>query len=199
MVEATPPAPAQAQESQLLFAGFDGAVSFMGRWSLSPSTVSQTDQAALTAKLAIPLAQPRGPLQYTVTARSQGSGWVGLGLHVLVSSAAKHRGWGEGRSILVWLTSDPKHRDSLTRLQVYRSTSDIDMTMEQEVVVPESVFDPNEISVRVDPVEGQLVVSLNGFERLRCDGFSGLDDGVSVVFRALDRAEFQDFRVEELP
>ena len=110
------------------------------------------------------------------------------------------QGLGEGRSILVWLTSDPKHRDdSLTRLQIYRSSSDIDMTMEQEVVVPESVFDPNEISVRVDPVEGQVAVSLNGTERLRCGGFSGLDGGVSVVFRALDRAEFQDFRVEELP
>ena len=182
-----------------MYEGFGGSVRYMGRWTVQPSTALQTDKAALTAKLAVPLAQADGPLQYTVTARSQGSGWVGVGLHVLVSSAEKHRGWGEGRSILVWLTSDPRHRgDSLTRLQIYRSTSDIDMRLEAEVVVPESVFDPNEISVRVDPLEGQVAVSLNGTERLVRGGLSGLESGLSVVFRSLDRAEFQDFRVEEL-
>jgi hypothetical protein len=73
------------------------------------------------------------------------------------------------------------------------------MTLLREAVVPESVFDANEISVHLDPAGGRLAVSLNGSERLSCGGFEGLADGAAVVFRSIDRAEFKDFRVEELP
>jgi hypothetical protein len=118
----------------------------------------------------------------------------------MVSGAEKHRGWGEGNSVLVWLTSDPKHRDdALTRLQVYRSTSDVAMALLEETVVPESVFDENRIEVRLDPAAGILAVALNGTERLVRGGFTDLAGGTAVVFRALDRAGFTDFRVEELP
>ncbi len=192
-------APPVEQEPSASFEGFGGAVRYMGRWTVQKSSARQTDETALTAKLAVPLAQAGGPLRYTVTAQSQGSGWVGVGLHVLVSSAEKHRGWGEGRSILAWLTSDPKHRgDTFTRLQLYRSESDIDMTLVDEVIVPESVFDRNEISVRLGSEEGVVSVSLNGTPRLSSPGFGDLSSGVTVVFRSIDKAEFQDFRVEEL-
>jgi hypothetical protein len=194
------PAQAAPRENRFSVEGFEGAVPLVGRWTLAPEVVRQLDGTALTAKLAVPLAQQRRPRAYTVTARSEGTGWVGVGLHVMVSAAEKHRGWGEGRSVLVWLTSDPKHRgDTLTRLQVYRSASDVDMRLERELVVPESVFEANEISVHLDPAGGLLAVFLNGRERLACGGFEGLVDGVAVVFRSIHRAEFKDFRVEELP
>jgi hypothetical protein len=194
------PARQPVPDSRVIFEGFGGSVRYSGRWTVRQSSALQTDEKALSAKLALPLVQQGGPLNYAVTARSQGSGWVGVGLHVLVRGAERHRGWGEGSSILAWLTSDPEHRgDTLTRLQVYRSRSDIDMRLVDEVIVPESVFESNEISVRVDPAGGTVAVWLNGTERLACPGLDGLGTGVTVVFRSIDRAVFQDFRVEELP
>jgi hypothetical protein len=188
------------QSSAPLFEGFSGAFSILGKWTVNPSAAAQTNKSALFAKLAIPLEQERRPLRYSFTAGSRGSGWVGLGLHIIVETGQRRRGYGEGKSLLVWLTHDPKHRgDEATRLQLYRSTTDVDMTLETEAVVPESVFDANLIAIDVDPVEGQVSVSLNGSKRLVCNGFSDLAGGVAVVFRALDRAEFQDFRVEGLP
>ncbi|MBE3063467.1 MAG: hypothetical protein IMZ69_00385, partial [Spirochaetes bacterium] len=189
-----------AAESSPLYQGFKGAFPILGTWTASPEAVDQTDKRALFAKLAIPLAQARRPLRYTFVAHSQGSGWVGIGLHIFVETEQRRKGYGEGRSLLVWLTQDPKHnRDDATRLQVYRSTTDVVMTLVKEVVVPESVFDPNLFAIDVDPVQGRLSVSLNGDERLVCEELSGLAPGVAVVFRALDRAGFEDFRVEELP
>ncbi len=189
-----------AEKSPPLIEGFNAVFPILGTWTANPSAAAQTDKSALFAKLAIPLAQSGRPLRYTFTARSRGSEWVGLGLNILVNTGQRRRGYGEGRSLLVWLTRDPRHYgDEATRLQVYRSATDVDMTLVREVAVPESVFDFNVVAIDMNPVEGLLSVSLNGSERLVCDGFEDLADGVAVVFRALDRAEFQDFRVEELP
>jgi tetratricopeptide (TPR) repeat protein len=189
-----------AAESLPLKQGFKGAFPVLGTWIASPEAVDQTDKRALFAKLAIPLAQARRPLRYTFVAHSQGSGWVGIGLHIFVETEQRRRGYGEGRSLLVWLTQDPKHNsDDATRLQLYRSTTDVVMTLVKEVVVPESVFDSNLFAIDVDPVQGRLSVSLNGSERLVWNELPNLADGVAVVFRALDRAGFEDFRVEELP
>jgi hypothetical protein len=68
-----------------------------------------------------------------------------------------------------------------------------------DIAVPESVFDSNSITIDLDPIEGLLSVCLNGAVRLKRLGFSNLGDGATLVFRALDKAEFRDFRVEELP
>jgi hypothetical protein len=73
------------------------------------------------------------------------------------------------------------------------------MSLEKSVVIPESVFDPNELTIEIDPASGILTVSINGNQRLEFGGLSDLEDGVSVVFRSLDRATFRDFSVEELP
>jgi tetratricopeptide (TPR) repeat protein len=189
-----------AKRSAPLSEGFNAVFPILGTWTANPSAVSQTDKSALFAKLSVPLSQARRPLRYTFTARSLGSGWVGLGLHIFVETEKRRRGYGEGRSLLVWLTQDPKHNgDEAARLQVYRSTTDVVMTLEKEVIVPESVFDSNLIVIDMDPAKGRLSVSLNGSERLVCDELSDLAHGVAVVFRALDRAGFKDFRVEELP
>jgi len=199
VAEARTDAESPLAESPLI-EGFAAAFPILGTWTANPSACRQTDERALFAKLAIPFAQSGRPLRYTFTARSRGSGWVGLGLHILVDTGQRRRGYGEGRSLLVWLTHDPKHYgDEATRLQVYWSATDVDMTLVREVAVPESVFDSNLVVIDMNPVEGLLSVSLNGSERLLCDVFPDLPDGVAVVFRALDRAEFQDFRVEELP
>jgi hypothetical protein len=195
-----PIVPAPVRESVILVKGFDQAIPALGEWLVSSETASQIDPDEFYAKLLTPLLQSEKPLRYRVTARAEGTGWVGVGLHIFVTHTETFHGYGAGESILVWLTCDPRHiGDAETRLQVYRSSNATTMELEKSVIVPESVYDLNAILIEIDPTRGMLTVSINGNERLECGGFTDLKDGVTVIFRALDRATFQDFSVEELP
>lgn len=182
-----------------LLEGFSTAIPVVGRWRLSEETALQHDGKSLFAKLVVPLFQTAKPVRYSFSARSDGSGWVGFGLHIFVDQPAARWSYGSGKSLLVWFTSDPgRYGDERTRLQLYRSENDIDMRLLRETIVPESIFKTNAVSIDMDPKTGMLIVLVNGKERLRCSGFNDIADGASMVFRALDRATFQSFRVEEL-
>ncbi len=182
-----------------LLEGFSTAIPVVGRWRLSEETARQYDGKSLFAKLVVPLFQAAKPVRYSFSARSDGSGWVGFGLHIFVDQPAARWSYGSGKSLLVWFTSDPEsYGDERTRLQLYRSENDIDMRLLRETIVPESIFKTNTVSIDMDPKMGTLIVLVNGKERLRCSGFKDIADGASMVFRALDRATFQSFRVEEL-
>ena len=172
----------------------------IGVWVLGGNMALQEDSKALFAKLVTPLLQAGVPYRYTFLAQSRGNGWTGAGIHIGVRDMETDTGYGAGKSVLVWLTHDPLHfpNGKVNRLQLYQSTDDVDMRMKTEAVVPESIMDETLFTIDVDPAKGEIAVSLNGTERLRYAGFQDLGDGVGVVFRALDKAEFKDFRSEEM-
>ena len=183
-----------------MVSGFAAATPLSGLWQTEPNRALQTDGASLSAKLEIPVAQSRAAHRYSFSARSTGTGLVGLGLHAFVESSVKPEEFWAGTSVLVWLTRDPKHfGDNQARLQVYRSLSDTAMRLVKEVIVAESPDELNRFTVDLDPITGSLSVALNDVQRLSCGGLSYLKQGTSVVLRALDKAEFRDFRVELLP
>jgi tetratricopeptide (TPR) repeat protein len=201
VVEEIPPAAAAVPVNPaIVIEGFDSATPGLGEWAISTVSASQTDPSQFFAKLVTPLAQSGKPFRYQVTAKSEGTGWVGLGLHIFVTPVNTYKGYGSGESILVWLTYDPRHLgDAETRLQVYRSYTATVMKLEESVIIPESIFDFNAIAVEMDPIQGEIKVFINGNERLDHVGLTDIKDGVTVIFRALDRATFREFSVEELP
>jgi hypothetical protein len=162
----------------------------------------QTDPEAFFAKLAAPMIQDKRTFTYSFVAKStaRGRGWVGVGIHLFVPAFANtSKGYGAGNSVCVWLTRDPEHYgDKVTRLQIYRSNDDWTMRMIDEVAVLESVYDANRFDVTVDPISGTVSVSLDGKGRLVAKDVLNLHKGLYVVFRALDTAEFSDFRVEAM-
>jgi hypothetical protein len=187
------------KEGKQLLSGFAKASPALGTWSVSPTMARQAARNARFAKLVTRIAQSGKHLRFSFTARAEGEGWVGLGLHLFVVPAKNYRGYGAGKSLLVWLTRDPKRfGDEATRLQVYRSRTDVRMTLLKETVIPESVSDSNSISIETDPSGGLLSISLNGRERLRFDGLADFQKGTAIIFRALNRARFEAFTVEEL-
>jgi tetratricopeptide (TPR) repeat protein len=203
--DAAPAAPAgesglsASSGKDLLIQGFKSTTPVVGSWVVEDDTAKQTDPDAFYAKLEAPLVQDKRLFGYSFTAKSdaRGRGWVGLGLHVFTPKSYTLKGYGSGDSLCIWLTRDPVHfKENVTRLQLYRSTDDWNMDLVDEVPVSESIYDANRFEIRVDPFEGTVSVSMNGTERLVAKGIAELRLGVDVLFRALDTAEFSDFKAE---
>ncbi len=201
------PAPAEAPTAAvpatpvkvLLLKGFETAVPVVGQWKIAGGVAMQTDPDALFAKLATPLVQDRRTFSYSFSAKSDAPnrGWVGVGFHAFTPKSYTQKGFGSGDSLCVWLTRDPVHfMKDITRLQLYRSTDDWNMDLLDEVPVAESIYDLNRFEVTVDPVAGSISVSMNGTARLTAKGILELRNGIYVVFRSLDTAEFSDFKAE---
>jgi len=178
--------------------GFSRAKPVTGSWKLSGSSARQVDPKQYYAKLAINVEQGEKPIAYAFKARSTGSGWVGLGIHVYARGSTNPKGYGLGQSILVWVTSDPSHRgDAATRVIAYRSLRDAYMEdVLGEAKIPESIFDEHEYRVSVQPDSGEIVLFVDGAERFRLTGLKDFSAGSMVALRALDMAEFSGFRVE---
>ncbi len=185
-------------ELATIVSGFARLKPVSGQWKIREGSASQTDPKQYYAKLYMSVGQGPKPVAYVFKAKSTGSGWVGLGIHIYARDAAKLQGYGLGKSILVWLTSDPAKRgDAKTRVQLYRSLTDTWMDpWFSEAEIPESVFDEHEYRVRVEPASGELVFSVDGNERLRVSDLKDFTNGAAIALRALDMAEFSDFRVE---
>ncbi len=193
-----PPVLTTATESYASLAeGFGSSFIGSGRWTVDPSTARQTDPDQFRAKLVLPLAQGQGSFRYSFSARSMGKGWVGLGLHIYAAGSKTHSGYGSGESILVWLTRDPVHfAKDTTRIQVYRSTTDVRMSLVAESPVELSIFELNRIEVEFDSNAGGVSVRVNGKEGLSTKLRGPIAEGAYVILRCIDKAEFADFRVE---
>jgi hypothetical protein len=178
--------------------GFKGMVPVIGRWTDKDVLVVHLEPEEYFAKLLLPLPRMEGSYRLGFTARSTGRAWVGFGLHFAASPVLTHKGYGEGRSYLVWLTSDPVHReDGGTRLQLYRSERDTYLDLVSDVAIPDSLFGDSRVLVTVIPAGGRLVVEVNGVERLNLSGLNDLGAGDYVVFRSLDMSEFSSFEAEQ--
>ena len=170
----------------------------LGTWKSDKVLATHLMADEYFAKMILPVAQPDGAYRFLLEARSTGSQWVGFGLHFAARSMATHRGYGEGRSWLVWFTSDPVHLDSAqSRLQLYKSDLDTSLVMVADLPIPESLFDANDIEIVVLPGEGSVIVNVNGIERLRKTGLDGLAGGDYVILRALDQTEFSAFEAQK--
>jgi hypothetical protein len=204
------PEPAPVGESDLapepelvsVAEGFARFVKGAGTWKIGPNKAEQLGAEQYYAKIAMPLPQGGEKLRLSFKARSTGSGWAGLGIHVYARGVKSHKYYGEGRSLLVWFTSDPVHRrDPGTRLQIYRSLSDTYIAdgardMIADLAVPESLFATHEYRVDIDPEKGELAIFVDGAERGRLSGLPDFKLADTIALRALDKAEFSDFRAE---
>lgn len=190
---------AEKPSSEIVLEDFNAAIQALGSWAVESDRAVQKDPKQLFAKLVVPLHQGNSRMRYSFTAQSTGNGWTGLGIHIYRGPAGTHRGYGAGKSILIWVTSDPKHYDrDDNRLEVYRSMDDVNMYRLNSIVIPESIYDANNYAVEMDTKSGTVTVLVNGTERLTTSGFSDFSEGEFIVLRSLDTAEFQNIKVEVL-
>jgi len=190
--------PASQPEWTTIAEGLEDFRPVLGTWKSDKVLATHLVADEYFAKMILPVSQPDGAYRFLLEARSTGSQWVGFGLHFAAHPMLTHRGYGEGRSWLVWFTSDPVHLGSAqSRLQLYKSDLDTSLVMVADVPIPESLFDTNDIEIAVLPGEGSVIVSVNGIERLRKTGLDGLGGGDYVILRALDKTEFSSFEAQK--
>ncbi len=179
--------------------GFDQAVPRLGSWERESDLVRQTDSGQYFAKIMVPVVQTMDPMRFAFKARSTGKGWVGVGIHVYVSKSRTFEGYGNGESFLIWLTYDPVHyRKDKTRIQIYRSRTDIDMEMIAEAPVTADIFQFNMLEIDIDPGKGDISVALNGKSVVKATGITGFAPSSNIFFRSIDSAEFSSFKAEKL-
>jgi hypothetical protein len=178
-----------------LRSGFDGSASRIGSWKISGATASQTDASQYFSRLELPLAQTRVTTLYRFKARSTGSGWIGLGLHLFVEDVKKKRGYGEGKSLLVWFTRDRAARgDDATYLQLYRSDNDVVMERMFDAELADGIGAWKSVEILYDPGAEYIAVSVDGVLRIVYKTFFGRDSGATVSLRTLGGGgSFSDF------
>jgi hypothetical protein len=182
----------------LLVDGFSEAKARIGTWKLDAATAAQTDPSQFFARLDIPLAQGEGRAYlYRFTARSTGGGWVGLGIHFFASAVKSRKGYGEGKSLLVWLTRDQAVRKTgATWLQLYRSLDDVNMERVFDARLEEAIREEHAVEIVYDPKTGYLVAALDGRIAAVYRTFFGIEEGLGISLRSLGAgAEFGDFEV----
>ncbi len=186
--------------NRVLYRGFAGGDPQMGSWQRRAQTLLQNDPTQYFAKYALPVPQVARPTLYTMQLRATGSGWVGVGLHIFASDVQSRRGYGMGRSLLVWLTRDRHYyKNDGTYLQLYRSDDDVNMGRVLDAKIPESIGDYLKLEVLYEPDKEYITIAVNGQEKVRYKTWFGVDSGVTVALRTLGAgASFRDLEVRTL-
>jgi len=183
---------------EILRKGFDGASKArMGTWAIKDGVAAQTDAAQYFSRLTFPLLQSSKPTLYSFDVKAGPKGWVGAGIHFFAEGVKKPKGYGEGRSLLVWLTRDAKMRgDYETYLQIYRSDDDVNMERVLDAEIEEGVASWNRLDILYEPGAEFVVIAVNGSVRAAYRTFFGIGTGVTVSLRTLGAGvSFRNFEI----
>ncbi len=182
-----------------VLSGFSGGTAALGDWQASYSSVKQVDAAQKFAKYVIPLRQNASETLFSIKAKVPNQGWVGYGLHFFASDVVRSKGYGFGKSYLLWVTKDPGvHQTARTYVQLYRSYDDIRLVQLASVTIPQPITSVVETKVHYNRSANQLTVYVNGDQALIYDGVdSALRSGDSLALRALGgTVEFTELSVK---
>ena len=114
------------------FSNLSGWSAASGDWKAINGRLAQTDTRETISVITIPVRQT-GTVEYAFDVEYIGGGeddYAGFGVHVAVNGPSKGRSWGNGKSLLAWVTWDPKaYGYPGAFAQVYKSKSAGDMTL----------------------------------------------------------------------
>jgi hypothetical protein len=184
---------------ELLRSGFSDSQTRLGTWKVSGGILSQTDKNQFFSRITFPLVQSSKPVLYSFETKTGAKGWVGTGIHLFADGMKKPKGYGEGKSLLIWLTRDAKVRgNDGTYLQVYRSDDDVNMERVLDAKVKERLDGWNRIDVLYEPADEFIVLAVNGSVRAAYRTYFGIGAGVSVSLRTLgEGVQFKGFEVRQ--
>ncbi|MCD6399383.1 hypothetical protein J7L85_01170 [candidate division WOR-3 bacterium] len=113
-----------------------GWMKVSGNWQVINGRLVQTDVNEKMAMITIPVHQS-GKILYQFDfkyVKGAEDDYAGFGIHICVNNPSKKRSWGNGKSVLGWITWDPKHYGYPGLfVQVYKSDSSTDMVLFPEL------------------------------------------------------------------
>ena len=147
-----------------ILSGFRSGRGTYGSWKLTGGTLSQTNTSLNWAKYVIDVDQRSTTTMYTFNAKAIGKGKVGYGLHFFAGNQETSRGYGYGRSFLLWLTRDAAfYGTDNTYIQLYRSYDDIKMYQVMSNRISHSIESDLAITVGYDRTLNVILVGVNGW------------------------------------
>lgn len=182
--------------TKLLHSGISGGSTQLGEWTITGNTLYQNDGDQYFAKHVYPVVQSKTPTLFSFSGKSTEDGWVGLGLHIYAKDNIR-KGYGYGDSLLIWITRDEEfYGTGDTRLQLYRSDSEIHMQHVLDGIITEPITEYLDIDILYLPGEEYISLFINGVEKLRYKTWFEIDSGLEVAFRTLGGgASFKDFSI----
>jgi Chromosome segregation ATPases len=188
-----------AKFPELLRSGFGGAQTRLGSWKITGGVLSQVDKNQYFSRMTFPLVQSSSRLLYSFETKTSAKGWTGTGIHLFADKVKKPRGYGEGKSLLVWLTRDAKVRGNEgSYLQVYRSDSDVSMERVLDAKIQEKLDRWNRVDVLYEPDTEFIVIAVNGTVRAAYRSYFGIGAGATVSLRTLGSdVQFRNFEVRK--
>ncbi len=182
--------------TKLLHSGISGGSTQLGEWTITGNTLYQNDGDQYFAKHVYPVVQSKTPTLFSFSGKSTGDGWVGLGLHIYAKDNIR-KGYGYGDSLLIWITRDEEfYGTGDTRIQLYRSDSEIHMQHVLDGIITEPITEYLDIDILYLPGEEYISLFINGVEKLRYKTWFEIDSGLEVAFRTLGGgASFKDFSI----
>ena len=172
--------------NNVLLEGFSSFEPQLGNWKITDDEAFQLDGDQYFAKLVFEVEQYSRPTLFSFKARALGDGWVGVGMHIFATNKEKLKGYGFGKSVLVWMTRDPEYYESNdTRLQLYRSDNNIDMEQVLDAVVTEPMSRYQQLDIYYQPVEQYITIYINGEAKLAYKTWFEIDNGIEVALRSL--------------
>jgi len=113
-----------------------GLMKVSGNWQVINGRLIQADINEKMAMITIPVHQS-GKVLYQFDfkyVKGAEDDYAGFGIHICVNNPSKKRSWGNGNSVLGWITWDPKHYGYPGLfVQVYKSNSSTDMVLFPEL------------------------------------------------------------------
>jgi hypothetical protein len=107
-----------------------------GNWQVINGRLTQTNTQENMAMITIPVYQS-GKMLYEFDLRYVDGGqddYAGFGIHVCVNDPTNTRSWGNGESVLGWVTWDPKHYGYPGGyIQLYESRSKTQMELDRRI------------------------------------------------------------------
>ncbi|MFW5786358.1 MAG: hypothetical protein ACOCYC_03865 [bacterium] len=192
--------PTMPQLPRLVHSGFEGQSTSFGRWQSPERSMEQTDSEARFAKVIYPVEQDGSAFTYAVEASAPDSGWVGYGVHFLADGFNSARGYGLGRSYLLWVTRDPEHNQTDRGfVQLYQSFNDVHMIEVASAILPVSSFNELRATVHADTVSNEIEVYLDGQYAFTFPAADLADGAEAVALRALGPVTFTELSVRSRP
>ncbi len=188
---------AEVLYSRTLMSGFRKDAGGLGSWSYTYNSLSQSNNSQRFAKYLVSQGQSGDSLKYSFHTQAKNDGWRGAGLHFLVSGQDTVKGYGLGKSYLVWITRDEKAMQTdKTYIQLYKSMNDVHMIELQSSITDFDIDDGINIDVYVDKSDRRIRVAANGEDVLYYRDRDFFSYGNAIAFRALGRASFEDFSIK---
>jgi hypothetical protein len=107
-----------------------------GNWKVINGRLTQTDTKEYMAMITVPVYQS-GKMMYEFDLKYVDGGqddYAGFGIHVCVNNPTNTRSWGNGESVLGWVTWDPKHYGYPGGyIQVYESRGKTSMGLDRHI------------------------------------------------------------------